>query len=126
MGSPDRKQNLALAGSTSSEISALLEQMIEQRRDLRELDNNDLHDFAQRILSIYEEEGVDNAGSGSSSKQIVTPKALHMLEMLGVELVRRRSFKDAIKVYTLILRSEQQPRYYIERSNCYREEKLYV
>jgi hypothetical protein len=67
MGSPERKQNLVLAGSTSGEITALLEQMIEQRRDLRELDNNDLHDFAQRILNIYEEEGVDNAGSGSSS-----------------------------------------------------------
>ena len=51
---------------------------------------------------------------------------LQVCEMVGEQLVKKNKFEEAIKIYTLLIKRGQHPRYYIQRANCYKSLRKYV
>ena len=49
-----------------------------------------------------------------------------MCEQLADELMHRGEYDRAIELFNIILESDAQPKFYIKRAECYRNEKMFV
>lgn len=103
--------------------------MAQQKDKLDTLTVPFLLDVTNTILKLYLEGGGEGGEGGfddSISQISMNDNTLKVCELLGDELIRRQIYVQAIDVYTLILKREEQPIFYIKRAQCYKECKKYV
>ena len=109
-----------------------MDKMIEQKQSMKDFDTQDLIDLAAKILQTYSSDGgiasggLDAAEDDGFHTANMSENTLQVCEMLGTELANKQEYETATLVYSLLLRRDQQPRYFIQRAECLRMQKLYV